>query len=138
MAAYSGSCKAAVAYEYNTEFSRVLAERLRFFATDPAADTISRVQGELLEVRAHRGATAGAQQDTVSRPLLPLACHVLLRPAAPHRLPSHWLLAASLAPPDAHLPASPPASLAPPDACLPMRPPPQSLCSPPLFRSRVS
>ena len=59
MAAYSGSCKAAVAYEYNTEFSRVLAERLRFFATDPAADTISRVQGELLEVRAHRGATAG-------------------------------------------------------------------------------
>ena len=40
-----------MAYEYNTEFSRVLGERCRFFATDPAADTLTRVQGELVEVK---------------------------------------------------------------------------------------
>ena len=38
--AYGEVCKAAVAYEYNTEFSRVLSERCHFFSNDPAADAI--------------------------------------------------------------------------------------------------
>ncbi|KAG2502181.1 hypothetical protein HYH03_000668 [Edaphochlamys debaryana] len=49
-ATYGAGAKEAVAYEYNTEFSRVLAERAAFFS-DPSADTISRVKGELQEVK---------------------------------------------------------------------------------------
>ncbi|GFR43269.1 hypothetical protein Agub_g4331 [Astrephomene gubernaculifera] len=47
---YGAAAKEAVAYEYNTEFSRVLAERAAFFS-DPAADAINRVKGELQEVK---------------------------------------------------------------------------------------
>lgn len=41
----------ALAYEYNTEFSRVLQQRMVFFNTDPNADAINRVKGELNEVK---------------------------------------------------------------------------------------
>lgn len=34
----------ALAYECNSTFSRVLAERMTFYATDPSADTINRVK----------------------------------------------------------------------------------------------
>lgn len=34
----------ALAYECNSAFSRVLAERMTFYATDPSADTINRVK----------------------------------------------------------------------------------------------
>lgn len=40
----------AVAYEFNTEFSRVLSQRMTFFSNDPSADTINRVKGEILQV----------------------------------------------------------------------------------------
>jgi hypothetical protein len=40
----------AVAYEYSTEFGPVLAQRMAFFCSDPAADTINRVKGEILQV----------------------------------------------------------------------------------------
>ena len=41
----------AVAYEFNTEFSGVLQQRMRYFANDPNADTISRVHGGVAEVK---------------------------------------------------------------------------------------
>lgn len=44
----------AVAYEYNTEFSQVLAQRTDFYSSDPAADTINRVRGEISQVNRHR------------------------------------------------------------------------------------
>ncbi|KAG2439573.1 hypothetical protein HXX76_004925 [Chlamydomonas incerta] len=50
VAMYGAAAKEAVAYEYNTEFSRVLAERAAHFS-DPSADAINRVKGELQEVK---------------------------------------------------------------------------------------
>lgn len=44
-------CKEAVAYELNMEFSRVLAQRMEFFSSDNKADAISRVRGEISEVK---------------------------------------------------------------------------------------
>ncbi|GFH15499.1 uncharacterized protein HaLaN_11737, partial [Haematococcus lacustris] len=46
-----GNAREALAYEYSTDFGPVLAERMAFFGNDPAADTITRVKGELLEVK---------------------------------------------------------------------------------------
>lgn len=48
---YGPAALQAVAYEYNTEFSKVLQQRLHFFNTDPQADAINRVKGELNEVK---------------------------------------------------------------------------------------
>lgn len=48
---YGPAAHNALAYEYNTEFSRVLQQRLVFFNTDPSADAINRVKGELNEVK---------------------------------------------------------------------------------------
>ncbi|KAJ9506209.1 hypothetical protein QJQ45_000589 [Haematococcus lacustris] len=47
----AGVPEQALAYEYSTDFGPVLAERMAFFGNDPAADTITRVKGELLEVK---------------------------------------------------------------------------------------
>ena len=41
----------AVAYEYNTEFSGMLQQRMRYFANDPNADAINRVRGGVAEVK---------------------------------------------------------------------------------------
>lgn len=41
----------AVAYEYNTDFSSVLQQRMRYFVNDPNADTINRVRGGVAEVK---------------------------------------------------------------------------------------
>ncbi|GBF93600.1 hypothetical protein Rsub_06320 [Raphidocelis subcapitata] len=51
MAAYGAACREAVAYEFNTEFSAVLAQRADFYSSDPAADTINRVRGEISQVK---------------------------------------------------------------------------------------
>ncbi|MEW5303827.1 MAG: hypothetical protein WDW36_006481 [Sanguina aurantia] len=48
---YGEAALLAVAYEYNSEFSRVLQERMTYYSSDPAADTINRVKGEILEVK---------------------------------------------------------------------------------------
>eukprot|EP00877_Chromochloris_zofingiensis_P005730 jgi/Chrzof1/15158/Cz09g29140.t1 len=48
---YADVCREAVAYEFNTEFSRVLSQRMTFFSNDPSADTINRVKGEILQVK---------------------------------------------------------------------------------------
>lgn len=48
---YSHVCQEAVAYEFNTEFARVLAQRMDFYSNDPSADSINRVKGELVEVK---------------------------------------------------------------------------------------
>lgn len=41
----------AVAYEYNTEFSGILQQRMRYFVNDPNADAINRVRGGVAEVK---------------------------------------------------------------------------------------
>ena len=40
-----------MAYEYNTEFSSILQQRMRYFVNDPNADTINRVRGGVAEVK---------------------------------------------------------------------------------------
>ena len=47
----SEAAQYAVAYEYNTEFSGVLQQRMRYFANDPNADAINRVRGGVAEVK---------------------------------------------------------------------------------------
>lgn len=39
------------AYAMNDEFSRVLHQQMEFFSSNPSADTLSRVQGEVGEIR---------------------------------------------------------------------------------------
>ncbi|KAF5833666.1 R-SNARE protein, VAMP71-family [Dunaliella salina] len=46
-----GAAREAVAYEYQTEFAPVLAERMQFYGTNPQADTLNRVKGDLVEVK---------------------------------------------------------------------------------------
>uniref|UniRef100_A0A7S0RU98 V-SNARE coiled-coil homology domain-containing protein n=1 Tax=Chlamydomonas leiostraca TaxID=1034604 RepID=A0A7S0RU98_9CHLO len=46
-----GAAREAVAYEYSTDFAPVLAERLAYYGRDPASDPLSRVRGELSEVK---------------------------------------------------------------------------------------
>ena len=41
----------ALAYAYNTEFSRVLHQQMEYFSHNPNADTLNRVRGEIAEVR---------------------------------------------------------------------------------------
>jgi vesicle-associated membrane protein 7 len=41
----------AVAYEFNGSFSTVLAQRMTYFNSDPGADVIDRVRGEISQVR---------------------------------------------------------------------------------------
>jgi len=41
----------ALAYAYNTEFSRVLHQQMEYFSTNPSADAITRVKGEISEVK---------------------------------------------------------------------------------------
>lgn len=41
----------AVAYEYNTDFSRVLAQRMEYFGGSNGPDALNRVQGQLSEVK---------------------------------------------------------------------------------------
>ncbi|EFJ53256.1 hypothetical protein VOLCADRAFT_54976 [Volvox carteri f. nagariensis] len=50
MGMYGAAAKEAVAYEYNTEFGKVLGERAAAFS-DPSSDVISRMQGQLQEVK---------------------------------------------------------------------------------------
>ena len=47
----SAAADQAIAYEYNTEFSRVLQQRMQYFANDPNADAINRVRGGVAEVK---------------------------------------------------------------------------------------
>lgn len=51
ISAYGHTAENAVAYEYNTEFSRVIQQRMDFFNNDPRADSINRVRGEIAEVK---------------------------------------------------------------------------------------
>lgn len=51
LAAHGAAAREAVAYELNTEFSPVLRARADFYSSDPAADTINRVRGEISQVK---------------------------------------------------------------------------------------
>ena len=50
-ASYGGSAQEVLAYELNTDFGKVIQDRMSFFSSDKAADPINRVRGELGEVR---------------------------------------------------------------------------------------
>jgi vesicle-associated membrane protein 7 len=50
-AAYGGAATTALAYAYNTEFSRVLHQQMDYFSTNPAADALTRAKGEMAEVK---------------------------------------------------------------------------------------
>ncbi|KAK9828831.1 hypothetical protein WJX72_002301 [[Myrmecia] bisecta] len=51
LSAYADGAATAVAYEYNTDFSRVLQQRCDYFSNDPNADAINRVRGGITEVK---------------------------------------------------------------------------------------
>jgi vesicle-associated membrane protein 7 len=44
---YGHAAQTAVAFEYNTEFSKVLESRMKYYSTDPSADAINRIKGEV-------------------------------------------------------------------------------------------
>lgn len=50
-ASYGERAKTAIAFAMNTEFSRVLAERMEFFNENPAADNFGQVKDKLAEVK---------------------------------------------------------------------------------------
>lgn len=47
---YGRGALTALAYAYNDEFSRVLHQQMEYFSSNPNADTINRVKGEIAEV----------------------------------------------------------------------------------------
>lgn len=48
---YGKVANTALAYAMNDEFSRVLHQQMEYFSSNPNADTINRVKGEIAEVR---------------------------------------------------------------------------------------
>jgi hypothetical protein len=50
-AQYGDRAKTAIAFAMNTEFSRVLSDRMEFFNENPAADQFGKVRGQLAEVK---------------------------------------------------------------------------------------
>ena len=49
--AYGSAAQTALAYAYNTEFSRILHQQMEYFSFNPNADVINRVRGEVSEVK---------------------------------------------------------------------------------------
>lgn len=47
---YGKVASTALAYAMNDEFSRVLHQQMEYFSSNPNADTINRVKGEIAEV----------------------------------------------------------------------------------------
>lgn len=45
------ACAQALAYAYNVEFSRVLNQQMDYFSSNPSADSIERVKGEIAQVK---------------------------------------------------------------------------------------
>eukprot|EP00210_Caulerpa_lentillifera_P004058 g3871.t1 len=50
-ATYGSAAHNAVAYEYDTEFSRRMQERMEYFSNNPNADAINRVRGGIADVK---------------------------------------------------------------------------------------
>lgn len=53
MKTYGKLAAVASAYAMNDEFSRVLAQQMEFFSSNPSSDAINRVKNEISEVRSH-------------------------------------------------------------------------------------
>lgn len=47
---YGKVAQYALAYAMNDEFSRVLHQQMEYFSSNPSADTLNRVRGEVSEV----------------------------------------------------------------------------------------
>lgn len=50
MKTYGRVANTALAYAMNDEFSRVLHQQMEYFSSNPNADAINRVKGEIAEV----------------------------------------------------------------------------------------
>jgi hypothetical protein len=48
---YGDRAKTAIAFAMNTEFSRVLSDRMEYFNDNPNADNFGKVRGQLTEVK---------------------------------------------------------------------------------------
>ncbi|KAH7671923.1 vesicle-associated membrane protein 7 [Dioscorea alata] len=48
---YGRACHTALAYAMNDEFSRVLSQQMEYYSSDPNADRINRIKGEMSQVR---------------------------------------------------------------------------------------
>ena len=48
---YGRVAHSALAYAMNDEFSRVLHQQMEFFSSNPSADTLNRLRGEVSEAR---------------------------------------------------------------------------------------
>jgi len=48
---YGATASTALAYAYNTEFSRVLRQQMEYYSTNPNADSINKVKSEIAEVK---------------------------------------------------------------------------------------
>mmetsp|Transcript_9047 Transcript_9047/g.33267 ORF Transcript_9047/g.33267 Transcript_9047/m.33267 type:complete len:217 (-) Transcript_9047:634-1284(-) len=48
---YGEAAETALAFAYNDEFGRVLGQQMDYFSNNPQADTITRVRGEISEVK---------------------------------------------------------------------------------------
>ncbi|KAM0933900.1 putative Longin domain, v-SNARE, coiled-coil domain-containing protein [Dioscorea sansibarensis] len=48
---YGRACHNALAYAMNDEFSRVLSQQMEYYSSDPNADRINRIRGEMSQVR---------------------------------------------------------------------------------------
>jgi len=48
---YGATASTALAYAYNTEFSRVLRQQMEYFSSNPNADSINKVKSEIAEVK---------------------------------------------------------------------------------------
>ncbi|KAK1276519.1 Vesicle-associated membrane protein 711 [Acorus gramineus] len=49
--AYGRACHTALAYAMNDEFSRILSQQMEYYSSDPNADRINRIRGEMNQVR---------------------------------------------------------------------------------------
>ncbi|PRW57246.1 vesicle-associated membrane 714 [Chlorella sorokiniana] len=48
---YGSVAEGAIAYEMNSEFAPLLRDRMHYFNTDPRADTLTRVRGEVTDLK---------------------------------------------------------------------------------------
>lgn len=49
--AYGDKGKTAIAYAFDSEFSKILAKQMNYYSNDPSADKLTEVKGELAAVK---------------------------------------------------------------------------------------
>mmetsp|Transcript_3648 Transcript_3648/g.9157 ORF Transcript_3648/g.9157 Transcript_3648/m.9157 type:complete len:196 (-) Transcript_3648:591-1178(-) len=82
-AQYGATARTALAYAYNTEFSRVLRQQMEYFSTNPNADAINRVKSEIAEVSARDPIPIHLQLSPLWRKLHVICHRLLVKDQAP-------------------------------------------------------